>query len=318
VATDALMSWGKIEGAAPESDRPVAVIGAGTMGRGIAYIAAVGGFEVRLVDIDPSQLEHAEAAFEAALRIGVERGKVETDLADRARGHLTTTTDLPAACRGAGLVVEAVVERLEVKREVLSEAEQAAPGDSVLGTNTSALSVTEIASGLADPPRCVGMHFFNPVAKMPLCELVIGLETTSAVVETAAYAATRMGKRTIRVRDVPGFATSRLNALIGNEGFRMLEQGVASPEDIDAAARLGLNHPMGPLEMADLVGLDVRLSVLEHLEATLGDRFRPTAIHRQLVAAGRLGRKAGRGVYRYDDEGERVGEPSDLGSGPVR
>jgi 3-hydroxybutyryl-CoA dehydrogenase len=297
----------------PGDERPVAVVGAGTMGRGIAYVAAVAGLETRLADVDPGQLETAGERIEADLRAGTERGKVPAEAADRARDLITATTDLPAACGGAGLVVEAVVERMDVKRQVLRQAEAAAPAGAVLATNTSALSITEIMAGLDDPGRGVGMHFFNPVPKMRLCELVWGLQTADATMDAADAAARRMGKQTVRVQDVPGFATSRLNALLGNEGFRMLEEGVASPEDIDAAARLGLNHPMGPLEMADLVGLDVRLHVLEHLAGTLGDRFRPTTVHRRLVAAGRLGRKAGRGVYRYDADGRRVDEPSDLG-----
>jgi 3-hydroxybutyryl-CoA dehydrogenase len=297
----------------PAAGDVLAVIGAGTMGRGIAYVAAVGGFEVRLVDVDATQLGAALERVEADLEGGVERGKIDREDAHAAQQRVSTTTDVAAAVDGASLVIEAVIERIDVKHEVLREAEAAAPPDAVLATNTSALSITEIAAALDDPPRVVGMHFFNPVPKMRLVELVIGLQTAASTVAVAEDAAGRMGKETVRVEDVPGFATSRLNALIGNEGLRMLEEGVASPEDIDAAARLGLNHPMGPLEMADLVGLDVRLEVLEHLTATLGDRFRPTTLHRRLVAAGRLGRKTGRGIYRYEADGSRVDEPSDLG-----
>lgn len=295
------------------TDRPVVVVGAGVMGRGIAYAAAVGGADVRLVDVDAGQLEAAAARIGRDLDEGVARGKVDAGEAEAARGRVSTTTDLAAACDGAGLVVEAVVERMDVKHDVLARAEAAAPPDAVLATNTSALSITEVCAALRDPARGVGMHFFNPVPKMRLVELVRGLVTAPETLDRAEAAARAMGKETVRVEDVPGFATSRLNALIGNEGFRMLEEGVAAPEDIDTAARLGLNHPMGPLEMADLVGLDVRLHVLETLEAAFGDRFRPTNVHRRLVAAGRLGRKTGWGVYRYDAEGRRVAEPSDLG-----
>ena len=291
---------------------PVTVVGAGTMGRGIAYVAAVGGAPVRLVDVDADQLDAAITQIEDDLRAGVERGKVDADEADAARERLTTTSELDAGCDQAALVVEAVVERMDVKHDVFTTAQQHAADDAIIATNTSALSVTEIVGVLDDPSRGIGMHFFNPVPKMKLCELVIGLQTSEDSARRAEDAAAAMGKQTVRVADVPGFATSRLNALIGNEGFRMLEEGVARPEDIDTAAKLGLNHPMGPLEMADLVGLDVRLAVLEHLADTLGDRFRPTTIHRRLVAAGRLGRKTGRGVYRYAD-GRRVDEPSDLG-----
>ncbi len=291
----------------------LAVIGAGTMGRGIAYAATVGGYEVRLNDVDAEQLDRATRRIEADLAAGVERGKVDAGTAEEARSRLRTTTDLEEACSGTALVIEAVVEAMDVKHDVFRRAEAAAPGDAVLATNTSALSITEIAAALDDPSRGVGMHFFNPVPKMKLCEVVVGLQASEGTVAAAEAAAGRMGKETVRVNDLPGFATSRLNALIGNEGFRMLEEAVATPEDIDTAAKLGLNHPMGPLEMADLVGLDVRLSVLEHLAETLGDRFRPTNVHRRLVAAGRLGRKTGRGIYRYDEDGRRVDEPSDLG-----
>jgi 3-hydroxybutyryl-CoA dehydrogenase len=293
----------------------VTVIGAGVMGRGIAYVAAVAGFTTRLVDLDTRQLDEALAAVDRDLTTGVERGKVEPDDADRARRLLSTDVELAPACEGADVVIEAVVERMEVKHEVLRVAETHAADDAVLATNTSALSITEIASALEDPSRGVGMHFFNPVPRMRLCELVRGLQTSEATMERAEQAARAMGKETVRVEDLPGFATSRINALIGNEGMRMLEEGVAGPEDIDTAMRLGLNHPMGPLEMGDLVGWDTRLDILEHLAGTLGERFRPTNLQRRLVAAGRSGRKAGRGVYRYDADGRRVDEPSDLGPG---
>jgi 3-hydroxybutyryl-CoA dehydrogenase len=293
----------------------VTVVGAGVMGRGIAYVAAVAGYTTRLVDLDARQLDAAVAAVERDLTTGVERGKVEPEDAERARRLLSTGDDLAAACAGADLVIEAVVERMDVKHEVLRVAEAHAADDAVLATNTSALSITEIASALEDPSRGVGMHFFNPVPRMRLCELVRGLQTSEATLDRAEQAARAMGKETVRVEDLPGFATSRINALIGNEGMRMLEEAVASPEDIDTAVKLGLNHPMGPLEMGDLVGWDTRLDILEHLAGTLGERFRPTNLQRRLVAAGRSGRKAGRGVYRYDADGRRVGEPSDLGPG---
>jgi 3-hydroxybutyryl-CoA dehydrogenase len=294
-------------------DASIAVLGAGTMGRGIAHVAAVGGFTVMLMDVDAGQLETAMGRIGADLDGGVERGKLTSDDAVAARERITTTTEIAEACADAAVVIEAAPERMDLKHDVLRRAESAAPADALLATNTSALSITEISAALDDPSRGVGMHFFNPVHKMRLCEIVVGLQSSEQTVTTAEQTAQRMGKETVRVNDLPGFATSRLNALIGNEGFRMLEEGVASPEDIDTAAKLGLNHPMGPLEMADLVGLDVRLHVLEHLAETLGDRFRPTNIHRRLVAAGRLGRKVGHGIYRYDD-GKRIDEPSDLGT----
>jgi 3-hydroxybutyryl-CoA dehydrogenase len=285
----------------------VTVVGAGVMGRGIAYVAAVAGAETRLVDLDEPTLAAAGARIEQDLAAGVDRGKLTEDAARAARGRLTTTTDLVAGATGAGLVVEAVVERMDVKHEVLATAEPCADDDAVLATNTSAMSITEIVACLAEPSRGVGMHFFNPVPKMRLCELVRGLQTSDDTLDRAEAAARAMGKATVRVEDLPGFATSRINALIGNEAMRMLEEGVASAEDIDTAVKLGLNHPMGPLEMGDLVGWDTRLDILEYLAGTLGDRFRPTNLHRRMVAAGRLGRKSGRGVHRYDADGPREG-----------
>lgn len=290
----------------------VVVVGAGIMGRGIAYVTAVGGTAVHLVDVSDAVLADARVAIDRDLDAGTARGKVTPESASAARDLLRTMTSLDAACGGASLVIEAVIESVTVKHQVIAAVERAAPADAVLATNTSALSVTELGAALADPSRFLGMHFFNPVPKMALCELVRSEATSEATLERAEAAARRMGKVTVRVNDRPGFATSRLNALLGNEGFRMLEEGVATAEDIDTAARLGLNHPMGPLEMADLVGLDVRLAVLEHLAATLGDRFAPSPTHRRLVAEGRLGRKTGHGVYRYGADGARLDEPSDL------
>jgi 3-hydroxybutyryl-CoA dehydrogenase len=291
----------------------VTVVGAGVMGRGIAYVAALAGYDTRLVDVSSEQLEQAVARIGRDLDTGVERGKVDAADAQAARERLVTTTDLAEGCAGADLVVEAVVERMDVKHEVLAAAERHAAPDAVLASNTSSMSITEIGSALGDPSRCVGMHFFNPVPKMRLCELIRGLQTSDEALDRAEEAGRAMGKETVRVEDLPGFATSRINALIGNEGMRMLEEGVAAPEDIDTAVKLGLNHPMGPLEMGDLVGWDTRLDILDYLADTLGERFRPTNLQRRLVAAGRHGRKSGQGVYRYDADGRRLGEPSDLG-----
>jgi 3-hydroxybutyryl-CoA dehydrogenase len=285
----------------------VTVVGAGVMGRGIAYVAAVAGSTTRLVDLDELQLRDAVDRIDADLATGVERGKLDDEAAAAARRRLTTTTDLADGARDAELVIEAVVERLDVKHQVLRAAEATAAPDAVLATNTSAMSITEIVACLDDPSRGVGMHFFNPVPKMKLCELIRGLQTSDDTLDRAEAAARAMGKQTVRVEDLPGFATSRINALIGNEAMRMLEEGVASAEDIDTAIKLGLNHPMGPLEMGDLVGWDTRLDILDYLAGTLGDRFRPTNLHRRLVAAGRYGRKSGHGVHRYDTDGRRLG-----------
>jgi 3-hydroxybutyryl-CoA dehydrogenase len=291
---------------------PVVVVGAGVMGRGIAYVAVVAGATVILVDLDPDVLDSAMTAIERDLQTGMERGKVTAAEATGARDRLTASTDLRASAADARLVVEAVVERMDVKHGVLREVEAVVDADAVIATNTSAMSVTEIMSVLDDPSRGCGMHFFNPVPRMKLCELIRGEHSSDETMQTARKAAQAMGKQTVTVNDVAGFATSRLNALIGNEGMRMLEDGVASAEDIDLAARLGLNHPMGPLEMGDLVGWDTRLDILEYLAEHLGDRFTPTDLHRRLVAAGRTGRKSGHGIYRYEDDGTRTETPANL------
>ena len=293
--------------------RIVTIVGAGVMGRGIAYVSALAGFDTRLIDLDERQLTSALERIARDLETGVERGKVEPADAQAARERISTTTELADGAQAADLVIEAVLERMDVKHQVLSQAEQHAATGAVLASNTSSMSITEIASALDDPSRCVGMHFFNPVPRMRLCELIRGLQTSEETLDLAEEAGRAMGKETVRVEDLPGFATSRINALIGNEGMRMLEEGVAAPEDIDTAVKLGLNHPMGPLEMGDLVGWDTRLDILDYLAGTLGERFRPTNLQRRLVAAGRHGRKSGQGVYRYDEKGQRIQEPSDLG-----
>ena len=279
----------------------IAVVGAGVMGRGIAYISAVAGARTTLIDVDQGQLDDALRRIHLDVEAGVERGKIDAEVGEQVENLLATTTDLRDGCDGAELVIEAVVERMDVKHQVLTEAESVAAEGALMATNTSAMSITEIIACLERPDRGVGMHFFNPVPKMKLCELIRGLQTSPETMDRAEQAGRAMGKQTVRVEDLPGFATSRINALIGNEAMRMLEEGVASAEDIDTAIKLGLNHPMGPLEMGDLVGWDTRLDILEYLAGTLGERFRPTNLHRRMVAAGRLGRKSGRGVHLYDD-----------------
>jgi 3-hydroxybutyryl-CoA dehydrogenase len=278
------------------------------MGAGIAYVGAVGGMDVRLHDAEPSALDRGLARVEGDLTSGVQRGKLDGAAADEARRKLHSASTLQEAVEGADLVIEAVVEDVVVKRALFAEIEPRVAPDGILATNTSALSVTEVMAGLSDPGRGIGMHFFNPVRAMRLCELVLGLDTREDTVIRAEAAAATMGKQTVRVRDIAGFATSRINAVIGNEAFFMLAESVASAEDIDTAVRLGLNHPMGPLEMADLVGLDVRLAVLQELRRSLGDKYRPAPLMESYVKAGRLGRKVGRGVYRYNQDGERAEE----------
>jgi len=284
----------------------IAVLGAGTMGRGIAHVAALAGFETQLYDVDPAALARAEETIHRNLEKGVALGKVDATSAEGVRDRLALDTDLGAAVADADLVIEAAPESMQLKIELFETVAMNARHDALFASNTSALSVTEMAAASGRPERFAGMHFFNPVHLMKLLELVRGLETSLETVETLRAVGARMGKEVVVVADSPGFATSRINALIGNEAFRMLEQGVASAEDIDKAIKLGLNHPMGPFEMADLVGLDVRLSILEHLHATLGETFRPANLMRRYVQAGRFGRKAGRGVYEYDAEGRRI------------
>lgn len=285
----------------------IAVLGAGTMGRGIAHVSALAGYTTNLYDVDAGQLGAAERSIHRNLDKGVELGKLEAEAATGAKERLALEDDLAAAVIDADLVIEAAPESMELKIELFQAVSRHCPDTTLFASNTSALSVTEIAGASGRPGRFAGMHFFNPVHRMKLLELVRGLETSEATLAAMTEVGRCMGKEVIVVRDVPGFATSRINALIGNEAFRMLEQGVASADDIDKAVKLGLNHPMGPFEMGDLVGLDVRLKILEHLHATLGETFRPSNLMRQYVQAGRFGRKSGRGVHTYDEQGNKIG-----------
>lgn len=277
----------------------IAVLGAGTMGRGIAHAALTGGFETRLYDTSPAQLETARQTIEQLIARGVERGRTPPPEADAMRQRLRLVASVAAAVEGAELVIEAVPEQIDLKLALFQEVERTAPRTAVLASNTSALSLTEMAAVLAAPGRLGGMHFFNPVHRMALVEIVRALETTPETVATLESVAARMGKQTVVVRESPGFVTSRINAMIGNEAFYLLQEGVASARDIDKAVKLGLNHPMGPFELVDLVGLDTRLSILQHLHRTLGEKFRPCPLLEQYVRAGRLGRKVGKGVYDY-------------------
>jgi 3-hydroxybutyryl-CoA dehydrogenase len=278
----------------------VAVIGSGLMGRGIAYVAAAGGFKTALHDVSPSALEKGLAQIRQDFEGAVARGKLSGPEAQAALARLTPQASFEAAVSAADFVVEAVPEEIGLKLETFAHLDRLARPEVVLATNTSALSVTEIAAATRRTERVLGMHFFNPVPKMKLVEIVRALETSDEAVETTQQVARRMAKETVVVNDSPGFITSRVNALIGNEAFLMLQEGVASAVDIDKALKLGLNHPMGPFEMVDLVGLDTRLSVLEFLHRSLGEKYRPARLLVQHVKAGRLGRKAGRGVYDYD------------------
>jgi 3-hydroxybutyryl-CoA dehydrogenase len=280
----------------------VAVIGSGLMGRGIAYAAALGGYRTIVHDASSEALARALSQIGRDLDAGVARGKVAPAGAEAARARLSTLAELDDAARAADFVIEAVPEDLGLKRSVFARLDALARPGVVLSSNTSALSIAQIAAATGRRDRVLGMHFFNPVPKMKLVEIVRGPETSEAAVAVTAEVARGMGKETIVVKESPGFVTSRINALIGNEAFHMLGEGIATAEDIDKGVKLGLNHPMGPFEMVDLVGLDTRLAVLEHLHRTLGEKYRPAPLLVQHVKAGRLGRKSGRGVYEYPEK----------------
>ncbi len=277
----------------------IAVLGAGIMGRGIAYVAALGGYTTVLQDTSREALENAANEVSATLEKGVTVGKVSDSEALEARKRLRTVASLDDAASHADLVIEAVPERIELKVELFAHLDRVAPEHAILASNTSSLSITEMAAATRRAPQVVGLHFFNPVHRMRLLEIVRALETSDRTLETCHEVGQRMGKECVVVRESPGFVTSRINAMIGNEAFYMLQEGVASAADIDKALKLGLNHPMGPFELVDLVGLDTRLSILRFLHRTLGEKFRPCPLIEQYVAAGRLGRKSGRGVYDY-------------------
>jgi 3-hydroxybutyryl-CoA dehydrogenase len=279
--------------------KTIGVIGAGAMGRGIAYAAALGGYRTVLEDVMPEMLEQGLAYITEALEEGVSRGKVTLEQKAKALANLTTSRSVEDVCREADLLIEAVPEEMEVKLEIFTIFDKFAKPGAILASNTSSLSITEMATITFRTENCIGMHFFNPVPKMKLLEIVRALETSEATVQTCVEVGRRMGKEVVVIRESPGFITSRINAMIGNEAFYMLQEGVASAEDIDKALKLGLNHPMGPFELVDLVGLDVRLNILEYLHKTLGEKYRPCPLLAQYVKAGRTGRKAGRGVYDY-------------------
>ena len=279
--------------------RRVAVLGAGTMGHGIAHAAIAAGYDTRMYDVSDAAVAKGRGAIEQIVKKGVDLGKVAAGDADAMLTRLQTTTSLEEALAGAPFVIEAAPERIDLKLALFADIERLAPADAVIASNTSALSITELAGSLKAPARVAGMHFFNPVHKMKLIEIVRALESSAATLEAIEEVSRRMGKETVLVRESPGFITTRVNASIGNEAFYMLMEGVASARDIDKALKLGLNHPMGPFELVDLVGLDTRLSILEYLHRSMGEKYRPCPLLAQYVKAGRLGRKVGRGVYDY-------------------
>jgi len=282
----------------------ITVIGAGIMGRGIAHAAALGGYRTILEDLLPNALRRAETEIRANLDKAVELNKVTAADADAAFQRLEYAGSVEEAAREADLVIEAVPEEMESKIEIFTLLDKICRPTTILASNTSSLSVTEIASVTYRAKKCVGMHFFNPVHKMKLLEIVRALETDEETLATAVEVGKRMGKEVVVIKESPGFITSRINAMIGNEAFYMLQEGIASPADIDKALKVGLNHPMGPFELVDLVGLDTRLSILEYLQKSLGEKYRPAPLLVQYVKAGRLGRKSGRGVFEYPEAKE--------------
>jgi 3-hydroxybutyryl-CoA dehydrogenase len=279
--------------------RIVSVLGAGTMGHGIAHAAIAAGYDTRLFDVSDEQLEKAWTRVSEVLSKSVELGKSSSTDADAALRRLQMSTDIDRVLDDSDFIVEAAPERIDLKLRLFGEIERVAPASAIVATNTSALSITEMAGSITNPARVAGMHFFNPVHKMKLIEIVRALESSDETLETIEAVARRMGKETVLVRESPGFITTRVNASIGNEAFYMLMEGVASARDIDKALKLGLNHPMGPFELVDLVGLDTRLSILEYLHKSMGEKYRPCPLLAQYVKAGRLGRKVGKGVYDY-------------------
>jgi len=284
----------------------IAVIGTGTMGRGIAQVAAQSGFTVVVCDVDQATTVAGLVKIRSSLDRAVERGKLDAEGRVAANARLSSAPDPGQAATRVDLVIEAVPEELELKRRTLAAAVAHARPGLLVASNTSSLSVAAIAEPLPDPSRVLGMHFFNPVPAMKLVEIVHHAGTAPDAVAAARAVAERMGKTAIVVKDAPGFASSRLGIALGMEAIRMLEEEIASAADIDTAMRLGYGHPMGPLELTDLVGLDVRLAIADYLAGRLGDRFRPPELLRQKVAAGDLGQKSGRGFYRWQD-GKRIG-----------
>lgn len=277
------------------------VVGAGTMGHGIAQVGAMAGIHVTLVDVESARVDAGLAQIEKNLAKGVDKGKLSAEQKAAALAHLEGSTELDCLAR-ADLLVEAIPERMELKKELFRKADERMPAHAILGSNTSSLSLTEMASATQRPEQVIGLHFFNPVHIMKLLEIVRGASTSDDTVQRALTLAETLGKTPVVVQDAPGFATSRLGITLGNEAMRMVEEQVASPADIDTAMKLGYGHPMGPLALSDLVGLDVRLHITSALHEEIGsDGFRPPRILRKLVRAGHFGKKSGSGFYIWED-----------------
>lgn len=279
--------------------RTVAVIGAGTMGQGIAQVAARAGYDTRLFDVDAGALERGLERIGEGLASAAQKGRLPTDELETVRARVRGESRMEAAVEGADLVIEAVPEDIEIKKQIFARLSGLVRAETILASNTSSLSLTEIAAAASRPERVIGLHFFNPAEVMTLLEIVTAERTAPLVVAAARACGARMGKEVVVVRDSPGFATSRLGVAMALEAMRMLEEGVATAEEIDRAMELGYKHPMGPLRLSDHVGLDLRLAIAEHLQKELGERFRPPQVLRRMVRAGKLGRKTGEGFYRY-------------------
>lgn len=284
----------------------ITVVGSGVMGQGIAYAVVVGGFQVTLYDVKREATERALETIQNDLQKGVEKGKLTQEEADASLGRVKLSASLTDAAKDADLVIEAVLEVMDLKRDIFRQLDEICPSHTIFATNTSTMSPTEIAAGTRRPDRCVAMHFFNPVPKMKLVEIIRGMDTSDETVEIARAVAEKMGKESVEVNEFPGFVPGRISALVGNEAMYMLMEGVASAEDIDKAIKLGLGYPMGPLELADLVGLDTRLRNLEYLHKTLGEKYRPCPLLIKYVKAGRLGKKSGRGIFEYGEDGQKI------------
>ena len=294
----------------PPPVNTISVLGAGTMGHGIAQVAAAAGYHVVLRDVDEVAVARGLKSIKRNLAKGIQRGKVTEAERDETLTRIRMTTSIEDL-RDADLIIEAAPENLDLKRTLLRETEAIARHDCIFATNTSSLSIDEIAAASSRPAQVVGMHFFNPVHLMRLVEIVVGARTSESTMAAVRAVAQRMKKEPIIVRDVPGFASSRLGVTLGLEAMRMVEQGVASARDIDTAMELGYNHPMGPLRLTDLVGLDVRLSIAEYLHGKLGsETFRPPEILRRMVREGKLGKKSGEGFYKWSDGAEPLAAAS--------
>ncbi len=278
----------------------ITVVGSGVMGRGIAYNCATAGYKVYLNDLNDEILAKAKDEIDTLLSTSFEKGFLKEEAYNHAKENLIYESKLEEASKDADLVIEAVLEKMDLKIEVFKKLDAICKPETVLATNTSTMSPTEIGAQTTRPEKVVAMHFFNPVHKMKLVEVIRGLETSDDTVSFVKEISTTMRKEAVEVNEFPGFVTSRMNCLIGNEAMNMLMEGVASAEDIDKAMKLGLNHPMGPLELADLVGLDTRLRNMEYLYETLGEKYRPCPLLTKYVKAGRLGKKSGKGFYDYN------------------